>query len=532
MTSVLAGKKFTPPFKGTAEVDFTKPVSKNDKGMVTTTIMVKNNAPGPILRLTVDETWYDAGGGLVTGGKGIINRLEPGEVGTIKIETPYNASAITFGDTQGVSSYKDISPRVGVSYDVLPLNDRLNDARSFGCWRMKPDPWIATCAGYFGADAAWDPTTQNRLWMTSGTGHFYCDVPTTAGALSLTYVSQVCGNESIIPCKIVKAPSPNGRILIACEDRPFFSLVDAIQPTTNYFPNSGIGGGVSQGYDIVYSDSDPTVCWGTDGGSIWRSTDKGLTYTSLGIGGWTTLASTTPLSCVSIGYSSQQCHYTTDGGTTWNVCQYFNGSTNVPFLGTGGTSYNTSFVVTTDKAGTYYCYDPYGANTGSAALFKSTNGGATWTLVSSQASAIMGGGGGCLISVPGTTPLHLIAANGYSGAGYYNFSAPLSFSKNAGVTWQTASETYFASSVTIGKKNPTSTYPYTVYMAGNLVSLGEYGIYRCDDFGATTRTWTLMPGLKNVTCDSLRGGLSGDLEVYGTLFAGTSGAGAAWVRLT
>ena len=91
MTSVLAGKKFTPPFKGTAEVDFTKPVSKNDKGMVTTTIMVKNNAPGPILRLTVDETWYDAGGGLVTGGKGVINRLEPGEVGTIKIETPYNA---------------------------------------------------------------------------------------------------------------------------------------------------------------------------------------------------------------------------------------------------------------------------------------------------------------------------------------------------------------------------------------------------------------------------------------------------------
>jgi len=90
MTSVLAGKKFTPPFKGQADVDFTKPVSKNEKGMVTTTIMVKNNAAGPLLRLTVDETWYDAAGGLVTGGKGIINRLEAGEVGTIKIETPYN----------------------------------------------------------------------------------------------------------------------------------------------------------------------------------------------------------------------------------------------------------------------------------------------------------------------------------------------------------------------------------------------------------------------------------------------------------
>jgi len=90
MTSVLAGKKFTPPFKGQAEIDYTKPETKNEKGMVTTTIMVKNNAPGPILRLTIDETWYDASGGLVTGGKGVLNRLEPGEVGTVKIETPFN----------------------------------------------------------------------------------------------------------------------------------------------------------------------------------------------------------------------------------------------------------------------------------------------------------------------------------------------------------------------------------------------------------------------------------------------------------
>ena len=59
--------------------------------MVTTTIMVKNNAPGPLLRLTIDETWYDAGGGLVTGGKGVVNRIEPGEVATVKIETPFNA---------------------------------------------------------------------------------------------------------------------------------------------------------------------------------------------------------------------------------------------------------------------------------------------------------------------------------------------------------------------------------------------------------------------------------------------------------
>src|SRR4051795_12160817 len=91
MTSVLAGKKFTPAFKGQADIDYTKPVTKRDKDMVVTTIMVKNNTPGPLLRLTIDETWYDKAGGLVTGGKGVLPRLEPGEVGTVKIETPFNA---------------------------------------------------------------------------------------------------------------------------------------------------------------------------------------------------------------------------------------------------------------------------------------------------------------------------------------------------------------------------------------------------------------------------------------------------------
>jgi len=90
MTSVLAGKKFTPPFKGQADLDFTSPVTKNVNGMVTTTIMVKNNMNAPLLRLTIDETWYDKAGGLVTGGKGVLARLEPGEVAAIKIETPFN----------------------------------------------------------------------------------------------------------------------------------------------------------------------------------------------------------------------------------------------------------------------------------------------------------------------------------------------------------------------------------------------------------------------------------------------------------
>ena len=92
MTSVLAGKKLTPPIRGQAEVDFTKPETKRVKDMVVTKVQVRNMANAPIPRLTITETWYDAGGATVGGGKGTINGLlQPGEVQTVTIETPYNA---------------------------------------------------------------------------------------------------------------------------------------------------------------------------------------------------------------------------------------------------------------------------------------------------------------------------------------------------------------------------------------------------------------------------------------------------------
>jgi len=91
MKQVLAGKKFTPPLKGEAVIEFTKPVTKREKNMVVTRILVRNASVGPVPRLTVSETWYDKAGTVVTGGKGTINGLlQPGEVQTVVIETPFN----------------------------------------------------------------------------------------------------------------------------------------------------------------------------------------------------------------------------------------------------------------------------------------------------------------------------------------------------------------------------------------------------------------------------------------------------------
>jgi hypothetical protein len=92
MTSVLAGRKFTPPIKGEALIEFTAPVTKREKDAVVTRIVVRNASLAPVPRLTVAETWYDATGAIVTGGKGFINGLlQPGEIQTVTISTPYNA---------------------------------------------------------------------------------------------------------------------------------------------------------------------------------------------------------------------------------------------------------------------------------------------------------------------------------------------------------------------------------------------------------------------------------------------------------
>ena len=94
MKQVLAGKSFTPPVRGEALVEFTQPVTKAipGKSMVETVIKVRNASLAPIARLQVTETWYAKDGSTVNSGRGTINGLlQPGEIQTITIDTPYNA---------------------------------------------------------------------------------------------------------------------------------------------------------------------------------------------------------------------------------------------------------------------------------------------------------------------------------------------------------------------------------------------------------------------------------------------------------
>jgi hypothetical protein len=88
---ILAGKDFQAPIRGAADVEFSKPPVKRDKDMVVDEFTVKNLSTAPIARLTIESIYYDKGGAVIAGGKGYaVGLLKPGEVQTVKVETPFN----------------------------------------------------------------------------------------------------------------------------------------------------------------------------------------------------------------------------------------------------------------------------------------------------------------------------------------------------------------------------------------------------------------------------------------------------------
>jgi hypothetical protein len=108
MQSVLAGRKFAPPVKGEALIEFTQPVTRAlpGKSMVQTTIKVRNGSLAPVARLQITESWFDKGGAVVASARKAINGLlQPGEVQIITIETPYkpqmNSNSWMFSHANG-----------------------------------------------------------------------------------------------------------------------------------------------------------------------------------------------------------------------------------------------------------------------------------------------------------------------------------------------------------------------------------------------------------------------------------------------
>jgi hypothetical protein len=84
--------KFVTPVRGEAAIGYLAPVIKRDKGVVMTSITIKNLSTAHIAGLRVDEYWYDRGGNALPSDTERVQRpIAPGEVITVLLETPYTA---------------------------------------------------------------------------------------------------------------------------------------------------------------------------------------------------------------------------------------------------------------------------------------------------------------------------------------------------------------------------------------------------------------------------------------------------------
>ena len=405
-------------------------------------------------------------------------------------------------------------------------------------------PWLAVTGDPFGqnfGDAVFDPLVSGKLWMCNGIGIFYT---TNTTAKKTTWTSRTAGLDSLTTQRIVKAPAPNGRILVACQDRPFFSLVNSsTYPSRDHPFADGGPPNITQAGDIIFSDSDPTVVWGSAGGQIWRSTNSGDKWSLIASHdakgfrsgmGKACLASVSPTSIVAAPNPTAnvpvQFGTTSDGGKTWNwQPSLYNGK---PLVSSMTFDYSTNGkFLTSDGIGNYYIYDKNNSNVATGGLFKSSDGGANFTFVSAATSegkpisnfsaslspvlAVMPGFPRILFYAPG---------GGYSPKGFA--PTPLRVSFDAGVTWHSISKTFQVFQVAFGKAKPGNTYP-AIYISGNVADWpNPMNVYRCDDFDGTTTNmhWTPLNNMNLVCCDGSRC-LAGDPEVYGTVFIGTGSSG-------
>lgn len=168
--------------------------------------------------------------------------------------------------------------------------------------------------------------------------------------------------------------------------------------------------------------------------------------------------------------------------------------------------------ITSDRVnGNFYAAKFGDFSTGDCLLYKSTNGGATWTAITPIPSQF------------NTFRCQLVAAPGAAGDLWVSDDLKgLWHSTDAGTTWTRLSSSKILSvrTISFGKPLAGSSFPYTVFINAvyyNFTST-QRDIYRSDDGGVN---WVNlgMPTIQNA--DSL----AGDRQVYGQVFVGTQGRG-------
>ncbi len=418
---------------------------------------------------------------------------------------------------------------------TLAVSTNSGSTWSFKGWwptRTATDvPWLAwTEEDYMSTSIIVpDPVTSGRVWLAQGIGVWYTD---NVDASPTAWTSQSKGIEQLVASWLWSVPG--GSLFAAAWDRPVFRITD---PDT--FPSmhgTNRDHAIIKGFSVEHAVDDTSFLvadagWFGDEESSY-STDGGATWTKFaavppwGTAGKGHLAVSTTTNWVWMSNANQAGYYTTNGGTSWTKLSFPS-----PFVddtssqGWGGFDaqlYLDRHIVCADRVttGTFYAY--HNGET-SPSVFKTTNGGATWTRVYSSrlTTYSMDYWNGKLKAVPGKAG-HLFWTPGHvGGASSPASGAYLMRSTDGGASWSAVSGLLEIYDFGFGKTPSGGSYP-SVHVIGWVD--GVYGVWRSDDNCAN---WT---NIGAYPLDSLDFAMviSGDENVEGRTYVGFKGSGFAY----
>ncbi len=377
-----------------------------------------------------------------------------------------------------------------------------------------------------------DPASET-VWMTNGNSPWRT---TTQGQIATTWAPKDAGHDELIYCNLLKLP---GQPLISnVMDMVGYRHTDLDSSPTYRLPTANLwdsnAGDEGQGMSLDHCASDPRyifrsgfipfgagepwLTYSDDYGATWkRIPDQSVIkhrHTRLAV------ASNNParLVCVSASNATDnRPYYSTNGGSSWTVGTGFDPA----FYALEG-DWTTEIVLIADRTApdTFYVRDT--SSYPIRRLYRSTDGGATWQLRTSDCPPKS------LHSVPGQPGVLIgvgLAASGRS---------TLWRSLDAGATWTQLKDGDNWKACGLGKAAPGQTVP-ALYGVAQIN--GVWVLWRSPDAlalpgDAASATW------EKISADdwslpfyyTMSSSLTGDPEIYGQVYIGTGGRGAYYVR--
>ncbi|OIP81573.1 MAG: hypothetical protein AUK44_09655 [Porphyromonadaceae bacterium CG2_30_38_12] len=391
--------------------------------------------------------------------------------------------------------------------------------------RVEPS-WYPSWSGYtYSAAMIMDPLDTKNVWLTTGFAAY--NTPDISNAASI-WTAKMNNFEELV-VNIVSCPpaveADAADLIAGFADKQGFRIQNRdIMPTKTVEPEAF---GIMTG--IAYCEADPnfivTVGGSQNGGTNSESgapkyrysTDNGKTWTNFtaptttSVNGNIAVSATDKNRWVIAPKNRQgtfnQPYFTTDGGKTWTMVS----GLPVNVANDCTEQWSASEFLVADKVNgmTFYYYTHQQvAGTSTSGFYKSTDGGATFTLVSS--------------ALPSNFKTKVVAVPGKEG---HLFTCPksggnLSFSSDGGTTWTSNTAAGYCRSVGFGKAIAPSVEP-TIFIYSTIGSGASAikSLYQSTDYGAT---WT---NISNGLIPTNISNITGDMRTAGLVYLATGGRG-------